>query len=174
MRGAAVDSVGSIFYADSTWGLAGTDEGYIDEGSGETTIISGLNGPNELESGTGTAGSGADQTGCDVIYVTNYYAGNVQEFNTGYTTGETESSACGDTGEFGTATTLISGLTDPSGIALSPGESGLGGDSVSAGPTFISNPDIAPVPEPGTFALMIGSLLLATGIGIRAQRRQLQ
>jgi sugar lactone lactonase YvrE len=171
MRGVAVDTDGNIFYADSTWGASGTDKGYIKENTGSSSVISGLNGPNELETGAGTAANGHDSANCDVLYVANYYGGSIQEYNTGYTIGGNPT--CGSSEQFETVTTLVTGLTDPSGLALSPGESSLGGDSVTNGPTFISDP-VSATPEPGTFALMIGALLLALGIGIRAQRRQLQ
>jgi hypothetical protein len=174
MRGAAVDQAGNIFYADSTWGASGTDEGYINENTGSTAALSGLNGPNELETGAGTSSSTTGlRTFCDVLYIANYYAGNIEEVATGYNTSGSSTGGCGS-GTFNNANAvLISGLTTPSGIALSPAESGLGGDSVANGPTFISNP-VAATPEPGTLSLMIGALLFALGIGIRTQRRQLQ
>jgi hypothetical protein len=158
MRGISYDSQGDIFYADSTWGPSGSDQGYINESTGGA-VISGLNGPNELEIGNGSNGSG-----CDYLYVAGYYAGTVNEYSNG------EGAGCGTVGTL--EVSFLSGLGNPSGIALSPGNGGLGGDSVGVGPTFISG--VSATPEPGTFALMTGALLLALGIGIRTQRRRLQ
>ena len=155
MRGISYDPQGDIFYADSTWGPSGSDEGYINEGTGGA-VISGLNGPNELEIGNDSSGSG-----CDYLYVAGYYAGTVNEYSDGEGTG------CGTVGTL--KASFLSGLGNPSGIALSPGNGGLGGDSVSEGPTFISGGSATP--EPGTLALMLGGLLLGLAVGIRVQRR---
>jgi hypothetical protein len=174
MRGAAVDQGGNIYYADSTWGASGTDQGYICKSATCTTkFTSGLNGPNELETGLGTLAASGTTYDCDVLYEANYYGGSIEEIATGYDTTGTTHQHCGNLEEGTSLGNFITGLTTPSGIALSPSESGLGGDSVPFGPTFISDP-VTATPEPGTFAFMIGALLLALGIGIRAQRRQLQ
>jgi hypothetical protein len=158
MRGITYDSNGDIFYADSTWAPNGTNEGYIDKDISSTAVISSLAGPNELEIGDASSG------GCTDLYVVTYYGGNVTEYSDGHGGG------CGSVGTL--EATYLTGLVNPSGIALSPNEGGLGGDSVGVGPTFISDP-VTASPEPGTLALMIGSLLLAAlGIGIRVQRRR--
>jgi hypothetical protein len=167
LRGITYTAGGEILWADSTWGASGTFKGYIDEDTGTTTSLASLNGPNALETGNGTnSNSGSSiYTGCNVLYLADYYSGIVDEISVG--------SAFGGCGSLGNTTTIVSGLTDVSGIALSVGEGGLGDDAVGPTGLFLS-PDSPQTPEPGTFALMIGALLLAFGIGIRAQRRQLQ
>src|SRR5579863_493427 len=168
MRGAAVDQAGNIYYADSTWGASGTNQGYICKSATCTTAFTtGLNGPNELQTGLGTFAASGTTYNCDVLDETNYYGGSIEEIATGYDTGGVSHSHCGNASEGTSLGNFLTGLTTPSGIALSPGEFALGGDTVPVGPSFFT-------PEPGTFALMIGALLLALGIGIRAQRRQLQ
>ncbi len=176
LRGITYDPGGNILYADSTWGPT-SGQGYIDENKGTATGLTALNGPNALEVGEGTASSGVLSSSCDVLWVAGYYSGNLGESNTGYNTSGALSSTCEGSGVLTVAnsTVFISGLTDLSGFALSVGEDGLGDDTI-AGPTGLFLVPDSPLvtPEPGTFALMIGALLLALGIGIRAQRRQLQ
>jgi hypothetical protein len=177
MRGITVDQGGNIFYADSTWAPNGTNDGYICESitcTPSAPAMGSLAGPNEIQTGAGTLTNGR-APGCDVLYIANYYSGNstapstVEEVSTGYTTAGV-ASGCGSF-DSGTGTFLSLTTGNISGIALSPGENSLGGDSVSLGPTFISNSP-PQSPEPGTFVLMTGALVLALGIGIRVQRRR--
>jgi hypothetical protein len=173
MRGAAVDQAGNIYYADSTWGASGTDQGYICKSATCTTkFTSLLNGPNEMQTGLGTLAASGTTYDCDVLYEDNYYAGTIEEIATGYDTTGTSHSHCGNASEGTSLGNFLTGLTTPSGIALSPAEAALGGASVGVGPTFL-DPSVG-APEPGTLALMIGALLLALAIGIRSHRRQLQ
>jgi hypothetical protein len=178
MRGIAVDQGGNIFYADSTWAPAGTNEGYINENTGASAVLKSLAGPNEIQTGQGTAGVESDDSpSCDVLYIADYYSGTagapskVLELATGYSTSGVAGGSCGAFDAQG-GTFISNSTADISGIALSPDESSLGGDAVGVGPTFITNAPPPAVPEPGTFALMTGALLLALGIGIRTQRRR--
>jgi hypothetical protein len=165
LRGITYTSGGNILWADSTWGAAGDDQGYIDEDTGTAiSRLNSLNGPNALETGNGT-GSGNLASSCNVLFIANYYAGDVEESDIGTSLGGCGSHA-GDT-----TSNIITGLTDVSGISLAPGQGGLGADFV--GPMGLFEPAVSAIPEPGTFTLMIGALVLAFGIGIRAQRRQL-
>ena len=166
MRGITFDAAGSIFYDDSTWAPSGQNFGYIDQNSGtnkNTTVLSSLAGPNELESGDGTAGSGDLSSGCNVVYIANYYGGTVEEVSTGDNTFGFSSSSCGSGTFNGAHTDFLSGLTDASGIALSPSEGGLGGNE---DPTFLSSP----APEPSSGALMLSALLLTMGMGIARKK----
>ncbi len=114
MRGAAVDTGGNIYYADSTWGAAGTDQGYICKSATCTTkFTSGLNGPNELQTGLGTLVASGSTYDCDVLYEDNYYAGSIEEIATGYDTGGTAHSHCGNSEEGTSLGNFLTGLTTP-------------------------------------------------------------
>ncbi len=175
LRGITYDSGGDIYFADSTWGATGTDQGYIDEGTALTQIATSLNGPNELEVAAGTAASGNDRAACDVIYAANYYAGTVTEISTGWTTGGSNGSTCGSGIAGGTTTTLISGLTTPTGIAISFSHSALG-DSIGLGPQGLFTADQADAPEPGSWVLALSALLIGGAVkarrGVSARVRQ--
>jgi hypothetical protein len=177
LRGITYDEAGDIFYADSTWGPdvtgTGNTDGYICEAAACSPEQSTLNTPNEIEVGPGTASSGSRTSSCDVVYATSYAEGTVTEYDTGIeTNGTASSSTCGTLGGGSTNfLTLGTGL-NAYGVALAVG-TGVTND-VIAGPEGLFLAPVASTPEPGTFALMIGALLLAFGIVIRAQRRQLQ
>jgi hypothetical protein len=156
-RGLAYNGT-TLYLADSSW-TAG--DGYIESITGDDTgtVLGGntnLDGPNALLFEDGNSGSHA------LIFVANYYGDDVTAYNTSGTlvalTGLSSS-------VFGT-----NGVT---GLAFAPG-SGITSDSLGADPEFFQGLPSGAVPEPGTFALMLGALLLALGIGIREQRRQLQ
>jgi hypothetical protein len=166
LRGITYDSNGDIYYADSTWGQT---TGYIDENG--SSFATGLSGPNQLEVAAGAGGSNGNAA-CDYLYVANYYSGDISMYDTSYQTNGTQNTGtCGTSGTLLTAdfltTSLGSGVL--SGLAITNNNSALG--DVAGTPTFISAPS---APEPGTFVLMPGALLLALAAGIRQKRRRLQ
>lgn len=179
MRGVTEDSVGDIFYADNTWGGAGTDNGYVCEvaagtAAGSTCVysgayLSGLNGPNELISGQGTNGNGNGQfkAGCSQIFVASYYAGTITEVNTGNKIGG-QSVSCGTQGSVAFLSTSNPTISNITGIAMAVGDTGsIGGNE---GPTFLFGPDfVSPSPEPGTWVLMLSAFL--GGVGLLMWRR---
>jgi len=185
LRGVTEDSAGNIFYADSTWGAGGTDNGYICEVVGTTCSgglnsgLSALNGPNELISGAGGdasgSGTGTFGTGCDVLFEANYFAGTVNEISTGLNlSGQGQGpNKCG--GGNTNVTTLISGAGLVTGIALAPTGTGAltisGNDSI-AGPTFLEALP-ADAPEPGTWVLAVSALLIAAGVKLRRKAARL-
>jgi hypothetical protein len=147
----------TLYLADSTW-TAG--DGYIESITGvDTGTVLGsntnLDGPNALLFEDGDAGESA------LIFVANYYGDDVTAYSS--THGFPVSLTGLSSSVFGT-----NGVT---GLAFGPG-SGITTDSLGADPEFFQDLPSGAVPEPGTFALMLGSLLLALGIGIRAPRPQ--
>ena len=187
MRGVTGDEGGNIYYVDSTWGPTGAGDGYICEvptgtgGAGSmcsystsflhTTV---LNGPNEIISGQGSGATGAAfGTGCDDLYVANYFGNNITEIGTGLTTGGTVSSSCGTAATTTTfATSAVFGATGAhvTGLALTPNQVAvIGGNQ---GPTNLFGPDFSQVtPEPGTWVLMLSALFGVAGTQVWRRRR---
>ena len=177
LRGVTQDQAGNIYYADGTWGAAGTDNGYICNAGTQSgfsctyanAYFTGLNGPNELITGQGNgSAAGSFNTGCDVLYVAQYYANVITEINLDQTTGGTQnSSSCGTAKQ---SQTFASGLTNVSGIALAVGDTAvIGGNQ---GPTNLFS--VSAAPEPGTWVLMFSALLSIAGVQLLRRRRAAQ
>lgn len=130
LRGVTLDVNNNIYLADSTWNA---NHGYIEKitpGGVATTFITGLDGPNALAI---DGSNGAD------LYVADYFAGDVEEF------------ALSD-GDL--VSTVVSGLGNVSGIALSGGGLNTGEEPVFFG-------DIGHnAPEPASAALLALALVL--------------
>lgn len=165
LRGLARDSAGSLYVADSSWGGAG----YIDISSTGGTSWSnfGLNntdqaagGPNDIAiaNASATPTSSAGQS----LYIADYFTGIVEEYQ------DNTATATGHRGNFVKNLVTISGH-NITGIAF-VGSAGNTA-SLSDQPVFFS--DLATVqqtPEPGTWALLLGALIMAPAT--RASRRR--
>jgi hypothetical protein len=165
LRGITFDSHGDVFYADSTWAPSGTNDGYINENIGTTAIVTGLAGPNGLETGNGPLGN------CNALYVANYYGGTVGVFQTGYKTDGTAAAGCGNGiagGSVGAFVTIAG--QDVSGIALAFGNGGLGDDVTGVPSGLFGNATASP--EPATGALVLGALLLSLAMGMSRRSAQ--
>lgn len=142
LRGVTFDLNNNIYLADSTWNAG---QGYIEKiapNGVATTFISNLDGPNAL------AINGSNGTG---LYVADYFAGDVEEFS--LSDGHLMS-------------TVISGLGNVSGIALSGGKLNAGEEPEFFGALAIDTP------EPASAAVLALALVLL--VAAKSARRTLR
>lgn len=175
LRGITMDEANNIYYADSTWGAPGTDDGYICVSArticdySATTrpyYTTGLNGPNELISGQGSDASGTGASfdaGCDVLYAAEYYGSVITEINIDEQLNG-NSFQCGTpkaTEPFASNSTVGGSfnLNDVSGIALDVGDAGIVGSNTLPGVEGPASLFSDAAPEPGTWVLMVSALL---------------
>jgi sugar lactone lactonase YvrE len=126
LRGVTFDNANNVYLADSTWNAG---QGYIEKITSAgvaTTFITGLDGPNSLAI---NGSSGTD------LYVADYFAGDVEEF--ALSDGHLEN-------------TIVSGLGNVSGIALSGGRLNGGAEPEF----FAALADDADAPEPASGSLL--------------------
>jgi hypothetical protein len=155
-RGLAYNN-STLYLADSSWTAGdGYFEAITSANTGSLLGTADLDGPNALLFEDGNAGSH------DYIFSANYFGDDVTAYNPG-------------TGAAVTLTGLSSSVFGTNGVTgIAFGPSSITTDEIGADPGFFQDLPASATPEPGTFSLMLGTLLLALGIGIRAQRRQLQ
>jgi sugar lactone lactonase YvrE len=164
LRGLARDSAGSLYVADSSWGGAGYIDISLNGGTSWSNFAlnntdQAAGGPNDIAianaSATPTSSSGQS------LYIADYFTGIVEEYQDNTANGS-------HSGNFVKNLVTISGH-NITGIAFASGAGNTA--SLSDQPVFFS--DLATVqqtPEPGTWALLLGAVLLASAI--RGSRRR--